>query len=427
MNEKKKSYISWNINSKYYIYSFLLPISCMFTHFFQNIMLENSLPEKSYKILKYNFPFLFYYFLHKLLSFIIIHIIKYNTKGENTKGKNVLSRRYHFLIKNEKIKEIFIIIYIISFLEVLFKVGDSVLIYCQKIGKIHNLIEKRTGFIICVPLFSYLILYKKLYKHHIIALVFALIGAFIVNFIRFVLEISFIDEFLYHLLILIFSFVFYLSLVIIKYLLTKYLISPYIFLFYDGIFCLINSLIFILLEYPVVVNIFDSKLNVKMNVEEENDKYFQNNFFDIFIIFIGQNWKFYLGFFMSFIFSFCYFVFNILTIYHFSPYLNVLTDFLTPFLYNIVDYIFSNNKENIRKLYLYEFIGYIIIIFGAIILNEIIVFNFWGLNQNTYKIISDRGDLDFTIGLNNTTPDESVIENNTEIETSSEKSKSNKS
>ena len=84
MNEKKRC-ISCNINSKLYIYPFLLPIACTFTHFFQKIMFDNSFPVKSYKMLKYNFPYLFYYFLPKLLSFIIIHIIKYKTKSENTK------------------------------------------------------------------------------------------------------------------------------------------------------------------------------------------------------------------------------------------------------------------------------------------------------------------------------------------------------
>ena len=35
------------------------------------------------------------------------------------------------------------------------------------------------------------------------------------------------------------------------------------------------------------------------------------------------------------------------------------------------------------------------------ILNEIIILNFFGLNENTYKTISERGQLDSTFGLNN--------------------------
>lgn len=399
--KEKKSYISCNINSKLYIYPFLLPISCMFTHFFQKIMLDNSIPADSYKLLKYNFPFLFYYFVPKLLSIIIINIIKHNTKSENTKVENLQLRRYHFFIQHESIKKVLFYIFIISLLEVSFKIGDSILIYLQRIGKIHYLIEKRTGFIISVPFFSYLILYKKLYKHHIVALVLALIGALIINYCRFPLGFSKSSEFLYHFLNLLLSFLFSLSLVFIKHLLTKYFISPYIFLFYDGVFCIINSFIFIFLEYPIIVNILD--INKYIDVEEENNNYFKNNFLEIFTMFIGQNWQFYLGFFFSFIFSFCYFIFNILTIYNFSPYLNVLTDFLTPYLYNFFNIFFLEDEERESNLirFFYELIGYTLIIFGALILNEIIILNFFGLNENTYKTISERGQLDSTFGLNN--------------------------
>ena len=417
----KKSYISCNLNSKLYIYPFLLPISCMFTHFFQKIMLENSNPVNSYKLLKYNFPFLFYYFLPKLLSIIIIHIIKLNTQSENNKGSNLHLRRYHFLIQNGSVKKFLSHIFIISLLEVSFKIGDSILMYLQKIGKIHFLIEKKTGFIISVPFFSYLILYKKLYKHHIVALVLALVGAFIINYCRFPLGFSILSEYLYHFLNLLFSFLFALSLVLIKYLLIKYFISPYIFLFYDGIFCIINSFIFILLEYPIITNILD--INKYINVEEENKEYYKNNFLGIFTIFIGQKWKFYFGFFFSFIFSFCYFIFNTLTIYNFSPYINVLTDFLTPYFYNFVDCIFLEDEERIEKnykRYIWELVGYTIIIFGALILNEIIIFNFYGLNENTYNKIAFRGTLDSTMGLYNGLEDSITSFNNTENETDDE-------
>jgi len=418
---EKKRCISCNINSKFYIYPFLLPIACTFTHFFQKIMFDNSFPVKSYKMLKYNFPYLFYYFLPKLLSFIIIHIIKYKTKRENTKGDNIQLRRYHFFIKNENKKQIFLIIFIISFFEVLFKTGDTILIYLQKINKIHYLIEKRTGFIISVPFFSYIMLYKKLYKHHIIALILGLIGAFIINFCRFPLDFSFIDEYLYHLLNIFFSFLFAFSLVLIKFLLIHYFISPYIFLFYDGLFCIIILIFFILFEYPIIIKINDT--NDKINVGEENENYFKNNFFGIFTVLIGQNPIFYLGFFISFISSLFYFIFNILTIYHFSPYLNVLTDFLTPYFYNLLNFIFLENDKTDKniKRYIFEFIGYSITIFGALILNEIIIFNCFGLNENTFKKISYRGDLDFTIGLNSG-PDETFTEINTENEAEGEAS-----
>jgi hypothetical protein len=71
----------------------------------------------------------------------------------------------------------------------------------------------------------------------------------------------------------------------------------------------------------------------------------------------------------------------------------VLTDFLTPFLLSISYYIFFTSTRDDLK-FIFELIGYIIIFFGALILNEIIVLNFWGLNENTYENISKRGILE---------------------------------
>ena len=427
---KKKSCIAFNLSSKLYIYPFLLPFACVFTHFFQKIMFENAKPIKSFKMLKYNLPLLFYYFIPKIISVIFIPIIKSNTKGEDVKEKNLVTRRYHSVIRTQNKKKIFSLIFLISLLEVIFKIGDSLLLYLQKIEKIHYLIEKRTGFIISVPLFSYLILNKKLYKHHIIALFLALIGALIVIISRFVLNFSLIKEYLFHILNILISFLFSLSLVLIKYLMNKYFIkSPYVFLLYDGIFCIINLLILGLLQYVIVVNINDKDFLKSNNFEENNNNYFINNYIEIFTILKGQNFSFYIGFLFSLIFSFGYFIFNILTIFHFSPYLNVLTDFLTPFYYNILNIIFLDEDQTTRNIirYILEFVGSIIIIFGALILNEIIILNFFGLNENTSINISYRGTLDLMLQTNNNNnTDETITDayspNETEDEISSNKS-----
>ena len=406
MNEKK-SYFTFNLNSKLYIYPFLLPFACVLIHIFQKIMYENAKPENSFKMLKYNVPLLFYYFLPKILSIIFIPIIKSNTKGENMKEQSLVTRRYHSIIKTQNKKKIFLLIFLISSLEVIYKIGDSLLLYLQKINKIHYLIEKRTGFIISVPLFSYLILNKKLYKHHIIALILALIGALVVIISRFFLGFSFINEYLFHILIILNSFLFSFSLVLIKYLMDKYFIkSPYELLLYDGIFCILNLLIFGLVQYIIVVNIIDEYYNNKINVKEENKKYFINNYIEIFTILKGQNLMFYVGFLVSLISSFSYFIFNILTLFYFSPYLNVLTDFLTPLYYNILNYIFLEKERSETLIrYLIDLVGYIIIIFAALILNEIIILNFFGLNENTYSNIAYRGTLDLIYKSNAGTED----------------------
>ena len=185
--KEKKNCIMCNLNSLSYIYPGLLPISCMCIHFFQDKIFEID----SYKMLKYNLPLLFYYFLPKIFSIIFIGIIHKKTKNEELiKKEEKVLRRYHFFIQSENKKKVFFLIFIISLLEVIYKIDDSILIYLKKIGKIHLLVEKRSGFIIFVPLFSYFILHKKLYRHHLFALILALIGIFILNFCRFLLGFS---------------------------------------------------------------------------------------------------------------------------------------------------------------------------------------------------------------------------------------------
>ena len=383
MNNKKKICIL-NLNSSKYLYALFLPISCMLIHFFQEMIFSY---QENFKLLKYNLPLLFYYFLPKVLSIIFILIMKSKNKGESGNDQKVL-RRYHFLIKNKDRNKILILIYIISLLEVIYKTNDSLLYYLQKKNIVGKLIEKRTGFLIFVPLFCYLILHKKLYRHHLLALILTLIGATIILVTRLILGISQLKDIFYHLITIFFSSFFSLAFVLIKYIFEKFLIiSPLNFLLYEGIFCIINSFICILLEYIFVINIIDDGA-----IEKENDNYFSNNFGEIFGIFRGKDWKFYIYFFIAFFASFSYFICNVFTIFHFSPYLNVLTDFLTPFLLYILQFAFLEEKDNIR--FICEIIGFIIVIFGALILNEIIIFNCLGLSENTYSNISDRSKLD---------------------------------
>ena len=382
MKKKEKNHcLICNLNSSKYIYGALLPVSCMFIHFFQNKMFECSL--KKNEMLKYNLPLLFYYFLPKLFSVFFILIIKLKTK-EETKVRKA-SRRYHFFIRSKNKKKIYFLIFIISLLEVLYKIDDSLLLYLNKKGIIGLLIEKRIGFIIFVPFFSFILLNIQFYKHHLFAIILALIGSFLLSFFRFSSGLSKIQDFRFHILYLFFSSFFSLALVLIKFVMAKYVIEPYNVLFYDGLFCIINALILVLIEYFIFIF---------MDPDENFKNYFMNNYYEIINIFFGQNWEFYLFFFLSLIASFCYFVFNILTIFNFSPVLNVLTDFLTPFLLNIA--YFFIKQEYTKEMFFYEITGYIMIILGALILNEIIIINICGLSENTYLRISFRGRLEYS-------------------------------
>ena len=58
---------------------------------------------------------------------------------------------------------------------------------------------------------------------------------------------------------------------------------------------------------------------------------------------------------------------------------------------NILYFIIWEKRKN-YILFSIQLIGFAFIIFGALILNELLIFNFWGLNENTYLNISKRGE-----------------------------------
>ena len=404
---RKKSCISCDCKAKSSIYPFLIPILFFFVRYFHDKLFEESRPFWSFKILKYNLPYLFYLYLPKILSIILIPIIKFNTRGESDPSKqNIRLKNYHIISVNKNKKKKILLFFLISFLEVLQETSDCLLYFYQRTDRMGWLIEKRTGYIIFVPIISYFLLGHQFHRHHILGVVLGIIGAFIINFIRFYYEFCKPKEFLFHLLNGFLSLIFSLAIVMIKFIMAHFLLlSPYIFLFYDGIFCILNSLIIILIEYFVVINI---KSQDKEIMAGENNHYFKNNYIEIFTIFKGQCKNFFINFFLSFFFSFIYYIIYAFTLYNYSPYLIIAVEALLPIDNDIIPYILKEKTKDDKyrkalKRTGFQSIGYIIIFFAALILNEIIVFNCFGLNKNTFKRISSRGDIDI-IPLNNISP-----------------------
>ena len=72
-------------------------------------------------------------------------------------------------------------------------------------------------------------------------------------------------------------------------------LSPYLLLFYDGIFCIIISLLLTLLEYFIVPKL------PKVDNEDQNfgnNNFFYNNYVEIFTIFYGQEQKSFISYFL---------------------------------------------------------------------------------------------------------------------------------
>ena len=389
MQENKSKCIFSCNTQKISFYPFLLPILYMIFRFCKDQLINATYPN-NIKLLKYNLPYLFYLYLPKIFAIIFIPIIKHKIK-DDANEENRIIKQYHInAIKNSK-KHMFLLICILSLLEVIQENGDLLLYYYERIGPIKWLVEKKTGLMIFVPFLSYFILKVDLFNHHILALILGFIGAFIINFCRFPLGFSIVEDYPYHLLNTFFSFLLSLAYVLIKYVMTKFVLtSPYIFLFYNGIFNIITSLIYILFEYVIVVNLPD-------HYEVENNyhgNYFVNNYLGIFTLLKGQDYEFYIYFCLMFLLMFVYYIISALTIYNFNLYLIIVVETCLPIDNDMIEIFYKPqvyNKANIIKRVSLQCIGYIIIIISALILNEIIILNFLGFNKNIRSNISSRG------------------------------------
>ena len=166
----------------------------------------------------------------------------------------------------------------------------------------------------------------------------------------------------------------------------------------------------------------DNNSDINRNISKENDKYFYNNFIQIFAIFIGQKWKFYIYFILFFILSFFYYIINTLILFNYSPFLIILVEALLPLDSDIIkiilnqedEYTALNHDRFLTRAY-FQTIGYVFLFFGALILNEIIILNFCGFNRNTFSYINLRGKLDSTGNLE-ITPGDDVSEDDTLVQ-----------
>ena len=410
MEEKKTKLVSFNFKLKTSVFAFLLPFLFICIRNWNDENFHLCEPKESLNTLKYNLPYLFYIFLPKIFSFIFILIIKSNTKGETkSSNENIVVKNYHIAIAKRNKKKSLLLIYIISFLESLHEDVSSLLYYYEIYtpeGKVEKkyikgwLIEKKTFFIFFVPIFAWLILHTEIHRHHCLALIFGYFGSIFVNVSRFLLDWSDIIDFPFHLLNILLSLIHSLSIVLIKYLMIKYvLLSPYIFLLYDGIFNIINSILLIILQYFIVINL-PAQYNDLHNPDEDIN-YFSYNFVQIIKILIGQESKFYKYFILSFIFSFFYYIIYTLTIFNNSPFLIIVIEAFLPLDNDIIkiilgtdqEYIIRDKDKSLKRLF-YQSFGYIFLFFGSLILNEIIVFNFCGFNNFTSEKMIERAQSD---------------------------------
>jgi len=202
---------------------------------------------------------------------------------------------------------------------------------------------------------SYFILNIQIFIHQYLAMIIIFISTlFIIIFGKCYDEFQFIET-VFQILTTIFVS---LSIVIDKIILEVYFISPFMILFLQGVFGL-------------TIDLFLLFIFVKIDlISMEQFFYFFQNV-NIFIII-----------FYSLFFCFTL-TFVLLTSFYFGPTMVCVSDFISAFALDIM-----------IELKWYKIIGYIILIIGCFIYNEIIILNFFGLNKFTQKEIILRSQIE---------------------------------
>ena len=163
-----------------------------------------------------------------------------------------------------------------------------------------------------------------------------------------------------------------LFLVIFKYIIEKYYISPLkISLLFGIISIIINSIVYII--YSLI---------------EYNDLSYFKECFD----FSQEKNKLKLSVLIILLFLFCITLqlLTLLALFYFSPTLLMVTEIISPTLYWIA--VTIKKGKLIMPDAVLNSLGYLILIFSALTYNEIIIFNFCGLNKNTKKFVNHRLD-----------------------------------
>ena len=399
-SEKKEKECLFSITkmNKYYLFPFLVPVVCYSTKFFSEVMKFGNEDPKGVKKrgvdkdVEHTFVFLYTmingvsHTMGGLLYFISI----FTTKSEKTKSKNdsedynqelIINEGSSIGIKNNTYESIYLyqkidrykILKIGGFLFAMsFVLTSYIIIKGYAAG--HQQLEKRLYFLFFFTLFKVFIFKKEVYIHQKLSLGIAGFGMIILFSIYFIFLKYDSYNYIYDVILFIGSFFYSLYLVSIKVLTVNNGMSPFLVLLCIGLFCtfltFFGFLIFSLSnkgDFTYISNLF--------HCSKEN--------YICFGVFYGK--------------ITCYFLINsvlqvliLLVIYYFSPEVFAISDIISP-LFSFIEKCVVKDVEN-PIVISFNIIGYLIVLLGAFVYNEIIVCNFCGLNKNTWKSIDKRAD-----------------------------------
>ena len=381
-NKNKKEFIfSIQKMNKYYYLPFLVPILCFLTKFFSEPIKDDDGKIKLNDIKKnIEHTFVFLYQIINSTSLIFGGLLHYvsvlKSKGENKdkhkkNTNNLLLRKINKhkdqTYKRNKLKTIAIII----FMSVIITIYNIIKGYATK----HPQLEKRLYFLFFFTLINIVIFKKPIFSHQKLSLAIGLIGMGII-FSTFFMYPKPDYNFVYD-IILFFGSIFYsLYLVLVKYLSTNLGMSPLLLLLIIGSI----STLLTIIGYSVFSLINNGDLSYLLNIfhcDEINYVCF-GNYWNKIVIYTIINTILQVMIF--------------LVVYYFSPEVFAISDIISPFFSFIYGFITKYMEKNeIDTFYLASNIsGYLIIIIASFIYNEILVCNFCGFNENTWKAIDKK-------------------------------------
>ena len=347
--------------NKYFLIPFLCPVFCMMANYCIGKFDKQKIMNKAEFIVP----------VYVILSYVAAgtpyFISKFNQKVEG--GKEVIIYReriphnikyiYNKGFKQNLIKKYALIIFL-SLLIVAFELLSSH-------SRGYKLFQERLYFMFLIPIFSKFILKDDIFKHQYFSLFIAILGSI---FLIVPVGLKLAEEDIVPNIQKFFSAVAYsLYLVLIKYVTHTFYISPFKLNFIFGLISLgcivIGYIIFSLVKFHDFSYFKDC-----LDFSEVDNKLVLS----LYIIF---------GFIFAAILQFL----TLLVIFYFSPILLMVTDIISPMLTWIVSTI-----EGERELpgVVLNPIGYLIVLFSSLIYNEIIIFNFCGLSENTKKFVEIR-------------------------------------
>ena len=218
---------------------------------------------------------------------------------------------------------------------------------------------------------------KQIFSHQKFALGIGAIGMFLI----FALFFIYLDwpryEYIYDILLFFGSFLYSLYLVLVKYMSEKKYYSPFLLLLLIGTFSTIITIIgYIIYSYATVGDL----------------RYITNLFHcrsDMYVCFGNYYFKIIMYFLINAVLQILIF----LVCYYFSPEVFAISDIISPYLSFLSKVIEKKVTNPIRITF--DSLGYIIIILCSFIYNEIIVCNFCGLNENTWKAIDKKANEEY--------------------------------